>query len=146
MTDSERLQQAGLRVTAPRLATLEVLREPGHLTAEEVYQRVAETLPGTSLQAVYNVLAAFTEAELVRRVEFPGSPWRYESRVGDNHHHVVCSGCGAVADIDCVVGHAPCLTPSDASGFVLTRAEVTFFEGLCTACAAAADRESLASA
>lgn len=145
MTDSERLQQAGLRITAPRLATLEVLSEPGHLTAEEVYQRVAETLPGTSLQAVYNVLAAFTDADLVRRVEFPGSPWRYESRVGDNHHHVVCTGCGAVADIDCVVGHAPCLTPSDASGFVLTRAEVTF-EGLCAACAAAADRESLASA
>lgn len=135
---TERLRAAGLRVTGPRLAVLDALEGLPHAPADVVFARVALGLPGTSLQAVYGVLAALTGAGLVRRIEPAGSAALYELRTGDNHHHVVCSVCGSVADVDCVVGHAPCLTPSNDSGFTVQTAEVTFW-GLCPACRAAED-------
>lgn len=135
-TDASTLvRNAGLRVTAPRLAAIDALRGRSHATADEVFVRVAERLPGTSVQAMYVVLAALTGAGILRRIEPAGSPARYELRTGDNHHHVVCSLCGAVADVDCVVGEAPCLAPSETSGYLVTTAEVTFW-GLCPACRA----------
>jgi len=136
--DRDALRAAGLRVTDQRLAVLAALDGRPHAASDEVHARVAEALPRTSLQAVYVVLAALTGAGLVRRIEPAGSPARYERRIGDNHHHVVCSVCGTVSDVDCVVGHAPCLTPSSDSGFVVQTAEVTFW-GLCPSCAAAED-------
>jgi Fur family transcriptional regulator, stress-responsive regulator len=130
------LRDAGLRVTAPRVAVMRALETHPHADADEVFQAIADALPGTSLQAVYVVLGALTEAGLVRRIEPAGSPARYERRIGDNHHHVVCTRCGAVDDVDCVHGEAPCLTPSSTGGFAITTAEVTFW-GLCPACQAA---------
>ncbi len=133
MTDTDLLRDRGLRVTAPRLAVLDALEGHAHLDADEVLGRVRTTLPGVSVQAVYDVLHALTGAGILRRIEPAGHPARYERRVGDNHHHVVCRGCGAVDDVDCVVGHAPCLVPSSTSGFAVEAAEVTFW-GLCPAC------------
>ncbi|QGQ19569.1 transcriptional repressor [Cellulomonas sp. JZ18] len=133
MPDTDLLRERGLRVTAPRLAVLDALGGHGHLDADEVLRRVRTTLPTVSVQAVYDVLHALTGAGLLRRIEPAGHPARYERRVGDNHHHVVCRGCGAVDDVDCVVGHAPCLVPSSTSGFAVESAEVTFW-GLCPAC------------
>ena len=104
------LRAAGLRVTAARVALLEVVRDGDHLGAEALATRVRDRIGHISLQAVYDVLRALTEAGLVRRIEPAGCPPRYESRVGDNHHHVVCRSCGDVADVDCAVGDAPCLT------------------------------------
>ncbi|MFS8499755.1 MAG: Fur family transcriptional regulator [Micromonosporaceae bacterium] len=135
MTGAERLRAAGLRVTRPRLAVLEVLSRGGHLEAEQIAKQVRERLHPVSTQAVYDVLAALTRVGLLRRIEPAGSPARYEVRVGDNHHHVVCRGCGAIADVNCVVGHRPCLTPDDTSGFEVDEAEVTFW-GLCPDCRA----------
>jgi Fe2+ or Zn2+ uptake regulation protein len=135
---TDRLRAVGLRVTAPRLAVLDALDGLPHTPADAVFARVALELPGTSLQAVYGVLAALTGAGLVRRIEPAGSAALYELRTGDNHHHVVCSVCGGVADVDCVVGHAPCLTPSNDAGFTVQTAEVTFW-GLCPACRDAED-------
>ena len=130
------LRDAGLRVTAPRTAVLRALETRPHADADEVFRAIVGELPGTSLQAVYVVLGAMTEAGLVRRIEPAGSPARYERRTGDNHHHVVCTRCGAVDDVDCVHGEAPCLTPSSTGGYAITTAEVTFW-GLCPACQAA---------
>ncbi|BDZ48109.1 hypothetical protein GCM10025867_03500 [Frondihabitans sucicola] len=104
---SEAIRAAGLRVTAPRVAAVDALRSGSHATADEVFERVATSLPGTSLQAMYVVLAALTGAGILRRIEPAGSAARYELRIGDNHHHVVCSLCGAIEDVDCVVGEAP---------------------------------------
>jgi Fe2+ or Zn2+ uptake regulation protein len=131
-----RLRAAGLRVTAPRLAILSVLAEtPGHLTVDEIAQR-ARLLTGTvSTQAVYDVLSALSRVGLARPFEAAGGPVRYEARVGDNHHHLVCRGCGRIVDVDCVVGSAPCLQPSDEHGFSVDEAEVTFW-GLCPDCKA----------
>ncbi|MGR0318973.1 Fur family transcriptional regulator [Agromyces sp. ZXT2-3] len=128
-----RLRAAGLKVTAQRLAVLDAVGGHGHLDAEAVHSRVTGSLPGTSLQSIYNVLGALTDARLLRRIEPAESPALYESRTGDNHHHVVCTSCRAVADVDCVVGEPPCLAPSDASGFAIHTAEVTFW-GLCADC------------
>jgi Fur family ferric uptake transcriptional regulator len=128
-----RLRDAGLRVTGPRLAVLSVLADRSHVDVETVRSAVHEQLGGVSTQAVYDVLRAFTVAGLVRRIEPAGSPALFETRVHDNHHHVVCRGCGAVADVDCVVGRAPCLEPSAAPGFVVDEAEVTFW-GVCSDC------------
>lgn len=128
-----RLRAAGLKVTAPRLAVLDALSAHGHHDAETVFARVRTELPTTSLQAVYGVLAALTGAGLLRRIEPAGSPALYESRIGDNHHHLVCTKCHTVADVDCVVGQPPCLEPSDANGFSIHTAEVTFW-GLCADC------------
>jgi Fe2+ or Zn2+ uptake regulation protein len=134
---AERLRLAGLRVTAPRVAVLDALDRQSHLDADRVFQSVLPELPGTSVQAVHGILAAFTAAGLVRRIEPAHSPALYEVRVGDNHHHVVCSQCGAVEDVDCTVGHSPCLVPSSSNGFQIQTAEVTFW-GVCPACQAAA--------
>jgi Fur family ferric uptake transcriptional regulator len=127
------LRDAGLRVTSPRLAVLSELTEGKHLTADQVAAAVRGRLGTISTQAVYDVLGALTRAGLARRIEPAGSPARYETRVGDNHHHVVCRSCAAVTDVDCVVGEPPCVLPSDASGFVIDEAEVTFW-GLCPDC------------
>lgn len=130
------LRSAGLRATEGRLAVLGALASLPHTDAERLFRAVSATVPSTSIQSVHNILADLTAAGLIRRIEPAGSAALYERRIGDNHHHVVCSHCGAVADVDCVVGDAPCLTPSSAAGFAITTAEVTFW-GLCPACQAA---------
>ncbi|MCG5438026.1 Fur family transcriptional regulator [Micromonospora foliorum] len=131
----ELLRSRGLRVTRPRLAVLDVLAGGGHLEVDEITRRVRERLDSVSTQAVYDVLGALSRAGLSRRIEPAGSPARYEARVGDNHHHVVCRSCGEIADIDCAVGGAPCLEPNTAHGFEVDEAEVTFW-GLCPNCRA----------
>lgn len=132
----ERLRGAGLKVTEPRRSVLNILCERGqHLDAEAVHERVRETLPKASLQTVYGVLGALTEAGLLRRIEPAGSAALYETRIGDNHHHLVCTNCNQVTDIDCVVGEAPCLTPDNDRGYDIQSAEVTFW-GLCPNCRA----------
>ncbi len=130
---TERLHEAGLRVTAPRLAVLEALGQVSHVDVETIATRARRRLGTLSAQAVYDILRAFGEAGLVRRIEPAGSPAVYETRVGDNHHHIVCRACGSIADVDCVVGAAPCLTPSPVSGFLIDEAEITFW-GLCPEC------------
>ena len=133
---TEQLRSAGLRVTAGRLAILEVIERHPHADAESIRSVMATGTVSTSIQSVHNMLADLAAAGLVRRIEPAGSPARYERRVGDNHHHVVCTSCGAVGDVACVTGHAPCLTPSDTEGFAIASAEVTFW-GLCASCASA---------
>ncbi|AUH67752.1 transcriptional repressor (plasmid) [Rhodococcus erythropolis] len=130
---SEMLRSAALRVTRPRLAVLDVVHEHPHVDTDTVYGAVRATLPDVSRQAVYDVLRALTIAGLVRRIQPSGSVSRYESRIGDNHHHLVCRKCGAIADVECAVGEAPCLTPSEAPGFVVDEAEVIYW-GLCENC------------
>ena len=127
------LRGAELRVTEPRIAVVEALQRLPHGSADEVFSAVATALPTTSKQAVYNVLRDLSSHGLARRIEPGDHPARYELRVGDNHHHLVCRDCGTIADVDCVVGHAPCLTPSRDHGFAVVEAEVTFW-GLCEAC------------
>jgi len=128
----ERIRAAGLRVTVQRVAVLQALYAIPHADVDAV---LTEVRAGTdiSTQAVYDVLAAFTRAGLVRRIEPAGSPARFETRVDDNHHHVVCRRCGRTADIDCAVGAAPCLDPGSAHGFLVDEAEVTYW-GVCPAC------------
>ncbi|WP_166880352.1 Fur family transcriptional regulator [Salinibacterium sp. ZJ450] len=138
---TQSIRGAGLKVTAPRLAVMQALERSPHAAAEQLFAAVHEELPNTSLQAVYGVLGALADAGLIRRIQPAGSPALYERRVDDNHHHLICSGCGAVQDVDCVVGAAPCLTPSDAAGFTVHAAEVTFW-GLCADCQAAASATS----
>jgi Fur family transcriptional regulator, stress-responsive regulator len=132
------LRDHGLRVTRPRIAVLEVLAEGGHFEVDEIANRVRGRLETVSMQAVYDVLGALARVGLARRIEPAGSPALYERRVGDNHHHVVCRGCGAVGDVDCAVGEAPCLEPSNTHGFVIDEAEVTFW-GLCPTCQSSRD-------
>lgn len=130
---TELLRSAGLRSTAPRRAVLEALHAGGHYDAASVYERVKERLPGTSLQAVYVVLAALTDARLVRKITPEGGSAHYEVHQGNNHHHLLCTECGRLEDITCAIGEAPCLTPSEDHGFHITTAEVTF-TGLCPDC------------
>ena len=130
------LRDATLRVTRPRVAVLSVVHDRPHLDTESIIRAVRVDLGAVSHQAVYDVLAVLTVAGLVRRIEPAGSPARYESRVGDNHHHLVCTSCGVIADVDCAVGDAPCLTASDDHGFVIDEAEVVF-RGRCPACSTA---------
>ena len=131
---------ADLRVTRPRLAVLEAVYAHPHADTETIFSAVRSGLPDVSRQAVYDVLGALTTVGLVRRIQPSGLVARYESRVGDNHHHVVCRTCGVIADIECAIGDAPCLTPSDENnvldGFVLDEAEVVYW-GLCPACSTA---------
>ena len=127
------LRGAGLRVTQPRLAVLRAVEANPHADTATVLGAVRSELESVSHQAVYDVLDALTRTGLVRRIQPAGSVARYELRVGDNHHHVVCRACGAVADIDCAVGSAPCLDASDTRGFVIDEAEVTYW-GICSAC------------
>ncbi len=134
-TGEELLREHGLRVTRPRLAVLQVLAEGGHLEVEDVAGRVRSRLESISTQAIYDILGALSRAGLARRIEPAGSPARFEARVGDNHHHIVCRGCGDITDVDCAVGERPCLTPAEGHGFELDEAEVTFW-GLCPACQA----------
>ena len=130
------LRTAELYVTRPRLAVLAAVRDHPHADTDAIIGAVRAGLPTVSRQAVYDVLHALTAARLVRRIEPAGSAARYEARVGDNHHHVVCRSCGAVADVDCAVGEVPCLTAVDDHGFAIDEAEVVYW-GLCPACSTA---------
>jgi Fur family transcriptional regulator, stress-responsive regulator len=130
------LRNASLRATRPRLAVLEAVQGHPHLDTEALIRLVRADLPTVSHQAVYDGLRALTEAGLVRRIQPAGATARYESRVGDNHHHVVCRSCGAIADVDCATGHAPCLTASDDHGFTVDEAEVVYW-GTCADCSVA---------
>jgi Fe2+ or Zn2+ uptake regulation protein len=135
-TDFEQLlRAAALRVTRPRVAVLSAVYAHPHADTDSLLSAVRNELPGVSHQAVYDVLRALTTAGLVRRIEPSGSVARYESRVGDNHHHVVCRSCGLIADVDCAVGSAPCLTASGDQGFAIDEAEVIYW-GLCPGCGA----------
>ena len=133
------LRNAELRVTRPRLAVLAAVTEYPPADTDTIVGVVRQSLPEVSRQAVYDVLAALTGVGLLRKIQPSGSPARYESRVGDNHHHMVCRSCGVIADVDCAVGEAPCLIPSDPAGaldgFVVDEAEVVYW-GICPACAA----------
>jgi Fe2+ or Zn2+ uptake regulation protein len=132
-TTAKELRGAGLRVTAARVALLETVRQGDHLGVEAIASRVRDRVGVISLQAVYDALHALTAAGLIRRIEPAGSPARFEGRVGDNHHHLVCRSCGVVADVDCAVGAAPCLTASDDRGFSIDEADVIYW-GLCPDC------------
>lgn len=132
------LRGASLRVTRPRLAVLHAVHDHPHADTESIIRLVRGNLGEVSHQAVYDVLRALTAAGLVRRIQPTGSVARYEARVGDNHHHVVCRSCGAIADVDCAVGDAPCLTASDDSGFVIDEAEVVYW-GRCPDCSTTTD-------
>jgi Fur family transcriptional regulator, stress-responsive regulator len=129
-----RLRAVSLRVTRPRLAVLAALHDHQHVDTDAVIALVRAQHPAVSHQAVYDVLRALTDAGLVRRIQPSGATARYEARVGDNHHHAVCRFCGAIADVECAVGHAPCLTASDDHGFVIEEAEVVYW-GTCPDCA-----------
>ncbi|MEU0068063.1 Fur family transcriptional regulator [Streptomyces sp. NPDC006332] len=130
---ADELRGVGLRVTAARVALLETVRVGDHLDVEAIASGVRDRVGHISVQAVYEALHALTAAGLIRRIEPAGSPARFEGRVGDNHHHVVCRSCGAVADVDCEVGDAPCLTASENHGFAIDEAEVIYW-GVCPAC------------
>jgi Fur family ferric uptake transcriptional regulator len=127
------LRGAALHVTRPRVAVLTAVHEHPHGDTDTIIRLVRQDIGAVSTQAVYDVLRALTTAGLIRRIEPAGSVARYEARVSDNHHHVVCRSCGAIADVDCAVGSAPCLTASDNHGFTIDEAEVTYW-GLCPDC------------
>ena len=131
------LRAAALRVTRPRVAVLAAVHANPHADTDSIIGAARAELGEVSHQAVYDVLRALTAAGLVRRLQPPGSVARYEARVGDNHHHVVCRSCGSIADVECAVGHAPCLTASDDAGYEIDEAEVVYW-GRCPTCSAAA--------
>ncbi len=130
------LRGAALRVTRPRVAVLTAVYTHPHADTDSIIRAVRGDLPDVSHQAVYDSLSTLTTAGLVRRIQPSGSVARYESRVGDNHHHVVCRSCGVIADVDCAVGDAPCLTASDDNGFSIDEAEVIYW-GICPECSTA---------
>ncbi|SDE05905.1 Fur family transcriptional regulator [Auraticoccus monumenti] len=127
------LRDAGLRITRPRVTVLGAVHDHPHTDTTELIRLTRQELPAVSQQAVYDVLAALAEAGLVRRLHADGSAARYEARVGDNHHHLVCRSCGVIVDVDCAVGEPPCLTPTDTHGFTVDEAEVVY-RGLCPTC------------
>ena len=127
------LRQHGLHVTAQRLAVLRAVSERPHSTAEEIDRAVRAGIGAISRQSVYDALATFTDKGLVRRIQPAGSPARYENRVGDNHHHLICRTCNRMVDVDCAVGETPCLTAADWSGYEIDEAEVIYW-GRCPAC------------
>lgn len=129
------LRRAGLRVTQGRVRVLAMLEEHPHADAATLHDALHRARYGTSIQSVHNVLGDLAEAGVIRRIEAAGSAARYDRRAEDNHHHIVCTSCSAIADVDCAVGHAPCLIPSDPAGFTIASAEVTF-RGLCGDCRA----------
>jgi len=131
------LRGTGLRVTRPRMAVLTAVHEHPHTDTDSVTRIVRARLGAVSTQAVYDALRALTAAGLIRRIEPAGSAARYESRVGDNHHHVICRRCEAIADVDCAVGDTPCLSAPDDHGYAIDEAEVVYW-GLCPACSATA--------
>ncbi len=130
------LRSAQLRVTRPRIAVLTAVHENPHADTNSIIDAVGRRLDDVSHQAVYDVLQALTRAGLLRRIQPSGSLARYEARVADNHHHIVCRSCGSVADVDCAVGEVPCLTPSQHHGYTIDEAEVIYW-GLCPTCSAA---------
>jgi Fe2+ or Zn2+ uptake regulation protein len=144
-TEAEQsLRAASLRVTRPRIAVLDAVHAHPHADTESIIGAVRAELPEVSHQAVYDSLHALTAAGLVRRIQPAGhgrAVARYESRIGDNHHHVVCRSCGAIADVDCAVGEAPCLDPSESHGFTIDQAEVTYW-GLCPTCSTTTRKEA----
>ena len=129
------LRGAGLRVTRPRSEVLASVHARPHADTDSIIGDVRGTLPSVSHQAVYDSLRALTDAGLLRRIQPAGSVARYEARVGDNHHHVVCRSCGVIADVDCAIGESPCLIASDDGGFSIDEAEVIYW-GRCPACSA----------
>jgi Fur family transcriptional regulator, stress-responsive regulator len=131
------LRRCGLQVTAQRLAVLRAVADRPHGTTDEIYGVVRAEIGAVARQAVYDALAVFAERGLIRRIEPAGSPARYEARVGDNHHHLICRSCDRMVDVDCAVGYAPCLTAADASGFEIDEAEVIYW-GRCPECVVAA--------
>ncbi len=133
---SDVLRSAALRVTRPRMAVLHAVGQHPHADTDVIIQAAREQLPDISRQTVYDALNALTATGLVRRIQPAGSVARYETRVGDNHHHIVCRSCGTIADVDCAVGEAPCLTASDDLGFEVDEAEVIYW-GLCPDCSTA---------
>lgn len=133
MYTDQLLRERGLRVTKPRLAVLEVLASGGHFNVDDIVHQIRDRLDGVSTQAVYDVLAALTRAGLARRVEPAGQPAHYEVRTAENHHHAVCRSCGTIADVACIPGNTPCVTPPHSDGFVIEDVEVTYW-GLCPAC------------
>jgi len=133
MQANELLQHAGLRITAPRVAVLRVLADRPHAAADTIMGAVRSELGAVSTQGIYDVLRVCSHAGIVRRIQPAGSPARYELRVGDNHHHMVCRVCDSVGDVDCAVGEAPCLEPSEFLGFEVDEAEVVFW-GICPDC------------
>jgi Fur family transcriptional regulator, stress-responsive regulator len=135
------LRQHGLQVTAQRLAVLRAVSERPHSTAEDIDTVVRAEIGAISRQAVYDALAAFTDKGLLRRIQPAGSPARYENRVGDNHHHVICRACNRMADVDCAVDYTPCLTAADDSGYEIDEAEVVYW-GRCPECVAASRAQS----
>ncbi len=140
MSDFEaQLRAVSLRVTRPRLAVLAALRDHPHVDTETVIDLVRAGHPAVSHQTIYDVLRALTDTGLIRRIQPAGANARYETRVGDNHHHVVCRSCGAIADVECAVGHTPCLTASEDHGYVIDQAEVVYW-GTCPECAAGRPR------
>ncbi|GIV62186.1 MAG: transcriptional repressor [Rhodothermaceae bacterium] len=130
------LRRHGLHVTAQRLAVLRAVSKHPHITADRVFELARAELGAISRQAIYDALNTLAEKGLIRRIQPMGSPARYEDRVGDNHHHLICRVCGRVVDVDCAVGPAPCLTPSDDQGYEIDEAEVIYW-GRCPACQAA---------
>jgi Fe2+ or Zn2+ uptake regulation protein len=134
------LREVGLRVTRPRTAVLSAVHDHPHADTDSILGVVRRNYGDVSHQAVYDVLRALTDAGLVRRFQPEGSVARYEARVGDNHHHLVCRTCGAIADVDCAVGAAPCLAPSDGSGYAVDEAEVIYW-GQCPQCRVASTPE-----
>ena len=130
------LRESALRVTRPRVAVLSAVHDHPHADTDSLIDAVRQDFGEVSHQAVYDVLRALTAAGLVRRVQPTGSLARYEARVADNHHHIVCRSCGAIVDVDCAVGRAPCLTAADDAGYEIDEAEVIYW-GRCPECAAA---------
>ena len=130
------LRRHGLRVTAKRLAVLQAVADRPHSTTDDIYQAVQAEVGALSVQAVYDALAALAEKGLLRRIEPAGSSVRYETRVGDNHHHLVCRTCNRMVDVDCAVGETPCLTAADSAGYEVDEAEVVYW-GRCPGCAGA---------
>jgi Fe2+ or Zn2+ uptake regulation protein len=127
------LRERGLRVTAQRLAVLRAVSAEPHVTADAVAENVRSEMGSISLQAVYDALGALTDVGMIRRIQPSGSPARFEARVSDNHHHAICRSCGQMADVDCAVGAAPCLTAVDDMGYEIDEAEVIYW-GLCPEC------------
>ncbi len=136
------LRRHGMQVTAQRLAVLRVVSDRPHSTTDDIYNVVRAEIGAISRQAVYDALAALSDRNLLRRIQPAGSPARYEDRVGDNHHHLICRTCGRVVDVDCAVGDAPCLTAADDSGYEIDEAEVVYW-GRCPDCVAAASAASV---
>jgi Fe2+ or Zn2+ uptake regulation protein len=132
---SDLLRQRGYRVTGQRLAVLRAVSGAPHVTADAVAETVRAEMGAISIQAVYDVLGVLVDVGLVRRIQPAGSPARFEARVSDNHHHVICRVCGRTADVDCAVGSAPCLTAVDDMGYEIDEAEVIYW-GRCAECQA----------